>query len=157
MQQAVVDKHKKCAQGVAPGHHAHHHHGVKVWSALAAVYVPHGSEGHIFGQDYEAVKKHTAPRGALTDAEPAEYVHDAHHHVVDDLLPLRHAEVRLTLDDPEGHGAPMGHDENAKVELENGNEEGEGHGAGSNCEQVPQHVHHHCFIRHGELVVSRVP
>lgn len=84
----------------------------------APVCIPGGGECHILHKNHTVVCGQAALRWTLLDIEPAEDVDDAHNHVVDDLLPLGHTEVCLTLDDPEGHGTPVSHDKDAKVELE---------------------------------------
>lgn len=72
----------------------------------ATVGVPGCSQSHILGQRHRIVDDQAEAAGPFFDIKPAEYVDDAHHHVVDDLLPLGHAKVSLTLDDPEGHDTP---------------------------------------------------
>lgn len=71
-----------------------------------AVGVPSSGKCHVLSQRHRIVDSHAEAAGALLHIEPAENVDDAHNHVVDDLLPLGHAEVSLTLDDPEGHDTP---------------------------------------------------
>ena len=106
MQPAVVHQHEEGPEGEAAGDQAHHHQGVGVGGLRAAVGVPGGGQCHILSQGHGVVDGHTEAAGALLHIEPAEDVDDAYHHVVDDLLPLGHAEVGLTLDDPEGHDTP---------------------------------------------------
>lgn len=157
VQQAVVHKHEKGTQGVATGHYAHHHHSIEVRDAWATIQVPRSSERHILGQYYKAVEKQAATCGSLSHAEPTEHIHDTHHHVINDLLPLGHAEVSLTLDDPKSHGTPVGHDEDPKVELEDWGKQRKRHSTCPNHEQMPKHLHNCCFVRHGQLVITRVP
>lgn len=106
VQPAVVHQHEEGSEGKAAGHQANHHQGGGVRGLWAAVGVPGGCKSHILSQRHRVVERHAEPAGALLDVEPAEDVDDAHDHVVDDLLPLRHAEVCLTLDNPEGHDTP---------------------------------------------------
>lgn len=106
MQPAVVYQHEEGSQGKAAGYQAHHHQGVGVGGVRATVGVPGRGQCHVLSQRHRVVDGHTEAAGALLDIEPAEDVDDAHHHVVDDFLPLGHAEVCLTLDDPEGHDTP---------------------------------------------------
>ncbi|TNN58143.1 hypothetical protein EYF80_031666 [Liparis tanakae] len=84
-----------------------------------------------------------SPCPPLFDVEPGEDVDDAHHHVKHYLLPLADAEVRLAVDDPEGHDAPVQHDEDAKVELEHGGEQGEGDDPRGDGEEVPTELDDH--------------
>lgn len=51
----------------------------------------------------------------------------------------------------------MADDEDAEVELEDGGEEGEGHGPRPNGEEMPQHLGDHGLVGHGQLVVAGVP
>ncbi len=116
---------------------------------MSPVNIPSSGECDILNQGHAAV--HTQPKAgtAFFDVEPAKDVDDAHHHVVDDLLPFGHAEVSLALDDPEGHGAPVGHDEDPEVKLEDWSEEGEGDGSSTNGEEVPEHLNNHGLVGHG--------
>lgn len=50
----------------------------------------------------------------------------------------------------------MADDEDPKVELEDGGEEGEGHGPRPDGEEVPQHLGDHGLVGHGQLVVAGV-
>lgn len=52
--------------------------------------------------------------------------------------------------------APVADDEDSKIELEDGGEEGEGHGPRSDGEEVPQHLGDHGLVGHGQLVVTGV-
>lgn len=106
MQPAVVHQHEEGSQGKAACHQAHHHQGVGVRSVWTTVGVPSSGQSHVLCQRHRVVDGHAETTGALLHVEPAEDVDDAHHHVVDNLLPLGHAEVSLTLDDPEGHDTP---------------------------------------------------
>lgn len=54
------------------------------------------------------------------------------------------------------YGAPVADDEDPKVELEDGSEEGEGHGPRSDGEEVPQHLCNHRLVGHGQFVVTGV-
>ena len=152
VQEAVVDTHEEYAQCEAGGHDADQNKRVEVSGEVAAG-VPEAGEHGVLEQDDAVVEGHAAAAAALLDVEPAEDVDDAHHHVVDDFLPLGHAEVRLTLDDPEGHDAPVGHNENAKVELVNAGEEREGQTAGRDGKQMPQHLGHGALVGQRPLVV----
>lgn len=51
----------------------------------------------------------------------------------------------------------MADDENAKIELEDRGEEGEGYGPRPDGEEVPQHLGNHGLVGHGQLVVTGVP
>lgn len=51
----------------------------------------------------------------------------------------------------------MADDEYAKVQLEDGSEEGEGHGPRPDGEEVPKHLGDHGLVGHGQLVVAGVP
>lgn len=106
MQPAVVHQHEEGSQGKAAGHQTYNHQGRRIGRLWVTVGVPGGSQRHILSQCHRVVDSHTETAGALFDIEPAEDVNDAHHHVVDDLLPLGHAEVSLTLDNPKGHDTP---------------------------------------------------
>lgn len=55
------------------------------------------------------------------------------------------------------HVPPVADDENAEVELEDGGEEGKGHGPRPDGEEVPQHLGDHGLVGHGQLVVAGVP
>lgn len=50
----------------------------------------------------------------------------------------------------------MADDEYAKVELEDGGEEGKGHSPRPDGEEVPQHLGDHGLVRHRQLVVTGV-
>lgn len=52
------------------------------------------------------------------------------------------------------HDAPVADDEYAKVELEDGGEESEGHSPRPNGEEVPQHLGDHGLVGHGQLVIT---
>lgn len=51
----------------------------------------------------------------------------------------------------------MADDENAKVELEDGGEQGESYSPRPDGEEVPEHLSDHGLVGHGQLVVTRVP
>lgn len=155
MQETVIDTHKEYAQRKAGGHHADQDERVEIGGEVPAR-VPEAGEHCVLQQHDAIVEGHPAAAAALLDVEPAEDVDDPHHHVVDDLFPLGHAEVCLTLDNPEGHDAPVGYDENAKVELVDAGKEGESQGSGCNGEQVPQHLGYSTLVGQGPLVISRV-
>lgn len=106
MQPTVVHQHEEGPEGKAAGHQTNHHQGGWVCGLRATVGVPGSCQSHILSQRHRVVERHAETAGALLDVEPAEDVDDTHDHVVDDLLPLRHAEVCLTLDNPEGHDTP---------------------------------------------------
>ncbi|KAF4076843.1 hypothetical protein AMELA_G00219840, partial [Ameiurus melas] len=93
-------------------------------------------------------------RAALLHVEPAEDVDDPHHHVKDNLLPLGDAELGLAMHDPEGHDAPMQHDENSEVELEHGGEQGKGHDTCRDGEEVPAELNDDGQVADGLLVVT---
>lgn len=52
--------------------------------------------------------------------------------------------------------APVADDKYSKIELEDGGEEGKGHGPRSDGEEVPQHLGDHGLVGHGQLVVTGV-
>lgn len=74
-----------------------------MWTAIG---VPSSSKCDILSQRDRIIDGHAEAARALLHIEPTENVDDAHHHVVDDLLPLGHTEVCLTLNDPESHDTP---------------------------------------------------
>ena len=152
VQETIVDTHEEYAQREAGGHHTDQNERVEVSGEVAAG-VPEAGERGVLQQNDAVVEGHAVAAAALLDIEPAEDVDDAHYHVVDDLFPLGHAEVRLTLDDPEGHDTPVGHDENAKVELVDTGEKREGQTAGRDGKQVPQHLGHGALVGQRPLVV----
>lgn len=54
-------------------------------------------------------------------------------------------------------GAPVADDEYAKIELEDGGEEGKGHRPRPDGEEVPQHLGDDGLVRHGQFVITGVP
>lgn len=149
VQQTVVHKHEEGPQSIAAGHQTHHDDGVEVWGTRAMVHEPGSGEGHVLSKHSEAVDEHPTASAPFSHTEPAENVHDAHHHVIDDLLPFGHAEVCFALNDPKRHDAPVGHDEDAKVKLEHRGKQGECQGAGSYGEQVPENLNYDSLVGHG--------
>lgn len=98
----------------------------------------------------------SSPCPSLLDIEPGEDVDDAHHHVKHNLLPLADAEVSFTVDNPEGHDAPMQDDEDAKVELEHGGKQGEGDDSCCDSEEVPAELDDDSQVADGLLVIPRL-
>lgn len=98
----------------------------------------------------------SSPCPSLLDVKPREDVYDSHDHVKHDLLPLADAEICLAVDNPEGHDAPVQNDENAKVELEHGGEEGKGDDPGSDGEEVPAELDDDSQVAYRLFVVTRV-
>lgn len=78
-----------------------------------------------------------SPCPSFLDIKPGKDVDYAHYHVKHNLLPLADAEVCLTVDNPEGHDAPVQDDENAKVELKHRGKQCKGDDPRCNCEEVP--------------------
>lgn len=61
------------------------------------------------------------------------------------------------MDDPEGHDAPVEHDEDPEVELEHWGEEGERDDPGCDGEEVPAELDDDSHVADGLFVVSGVP
>lgn len=118
---------------------------------------PQPSEDGVLRQHHDVVRHHPVPRPALLHVEPAEDVDDADHHVEKYLLPFGHAEVGAPVHHPEGHGAPVEHHEDAKVDVEEGGEEGERKDARRDGEEAPEEVQQRPAVAHAALVVTGVP
>lgn len=93
-------------------------------------------------------------RPALLHIKPAEDVDNADHHIEEHLLPLGHAEVGAAVHHPEGHGTPVDNHEDAKVDVEERGEEGEGEDAGRDGEEAPEEVQQRSTIAHAALVIA---
>lgn len=93
---------------------------------------------------------------SLFDVEPGKDVDYAHHHVKHNLLPLADAEVCLTVNNPEGHYAPVQHDENSKVKLEHRGKQSKCDYSGGYSEKVPAELNNKCQVADGFLVITRL-
>ncbi len=58
--------------------------------------------------------------------------------------------------DPEGHDAPVQHDEDAEVELKHGGEESEGHYASGDGEEVPAELDDDGKVADGLLIIAGI-
>lgn len=96
------------------------------------------------------------PCPSLLDIEPREDVDYSHYHVKHNLLPLADAEICLTVDNPEGHDAPVQNNENAKVQLEHRGKEGKGDDSGSDGEEVPAELDDNSKVAYRLFVITRV-
>ena len=96
------------------------------------------------------------PCPSLLDVKPREDVDYAHHHVKHNLLPLADAEVCLTVDNPEGHDAPVQHNKDAKVELKHRCKQGKGDDPGCNGEKVPAELDDDSQVADWLLVIARI-
>lgn len=94
------------------------------------------------------------PCPSLLYIEPGKYVDYAHHHVKHNLLPLANAKVCFTVDNPEGHYAPVQDNEDAEVELEHRRKQGEGDDPCSDGEEVPAELDDHSQVADGLLVIA---
>lgn len=117
---------------------------------------PQPGEDGVLGQHHDVVRHHSVARPALLHVEPAEDVDDPNHHVEEHLLPLGHAEVGASVHHPEGHGAPVDHDKDAEVDVEEGGEEGEREDAGRDGEEAPEEVQQRPAVAHAALVVAGI-
>lgn len=96
------------------------------------------------------------PCPSLLHIKPGENIDDSNNHVKNNLLPFADAEISLTVDDPEGHDAPVQDNEDAKVQLEHGGEQSEGDDSGCNGKEVPAELDDDGKVADGFLVISRV-
>lgn len=158
MEETVVKQHEEDAKSKATEDRADDEKGVEVTErGVVTVVIPQNRENHILSQNYDVVCGHPTTSPTLTNIEPAEDVDDTQHHIVDDLFPAGHAEIRLPLDDPEGHQTPVGHYENAKVEVKLRGEERERQGSGGNGKEMPEDLHHRSLVGHGHLIIAGIP
>lgn len=97
-----------------------------------------------------------SPCPSLLDIEPREDVDYSHNHVKHNLLPLADAEICLTVDNPEGHDAPVQNNEYAKVQLEHRGKEGKGDNPGSDGEEVPAELDYNSQVAYRLFVITRV-
>lgn len=97
-----------------------------------------------------------SPCPSLLDVKPREDVDYSHYHVKHYLLPLADAEICLTVDNPEGHDAPVQNNENAEVQLEHGGKEGKGDDPGSDGEEVPAELDDNSQVAYRLFVIARV-
>lgn len=157
MEEGIVHQHENDARQKAAEHHAQGRDGERVCNLRSLVQVPEGAQGGVFQKDHKIVNEQPAACPAFLDVEPTEDIDDPHHHVEHDLLPFGDTEFCLTVDDPEGHDAPVKDDEDAKVQLENGGKEGERDDPGCDREEVPAKLDDDRHVADGLLVISRVP
>lgn len=156
MEESVVHEHEDDAGEEAGEDDAERGHREGVRAGRQAVQVPQRAQGRVLQQDHEVVDEETAAGATFLHVEPAEDVDDAHHHVEDDFFPLGDAELGLAVHDPEGHDAPVQHDEDAEVELKDGGEEGEGHHPSCDGEEMPAELNDDRKVADGLLVVTGV-
>lgn len=121
-----------------------------------SVYIPQSSEQCVLSQYHRVVSHHASPGVSLLDVEPTEDVDDANHHVKQHLLPARHTEVCSSMHHPQGHATPVEHHEDAKVQVEEGGEEGERENAGGDGEEAPEKVEKGTAVTQTALVVPGV-
>lgn len=157
MQKAVVYEHEEDAKSEAAEDGANNKESIEVAEHIVRpIIIPQGGEDCVLGHHDNVIDGHPTAGATLPHVEPAEDVDDPQHHVVDDLLPARHAEVRLSLDNPESHETPVSDNEDTKVQVEDRGKEGEGQGAGSDGKEVPQDLHHRPLIGHGHLIIAGI-
>lgn len=157
MKEGIIHQHKNHARQKAAEHHTQRWDGKCICNLGSLVEVPEGTQGCIFQKDHKIVNEEPAACPAFLDVEPAEDVDDPHHHVEHNLFPFGDTEFCLTVDDPEGHDAPVKDDEDPKVQLEHRGKEGKGDDPGSDGEEVPAELDDDSHVADGLLVISRVP
>lgn len=156
MKESVVHEHEDDAGEEAGEDDAQGRHGEGVRAGWWAIQVPQRAQGRVLTQDHEVVDEEAEAGASLFYIKPAEDVDDAHHHVKDNLLPLGDAEFGLAVYDPEGHDAPVQHNEDAEVELKHRGEESEGHHASGNGKEVPAELNDDGKVADGLLVISGI-
>lgn len=156
MEKGIIHQHKNHAGEKAAEHHTECRNGKGVCYLGSLVEVPECTQSSVFQKDHKIVNEQPAACPAFLDIEPTEDVDDPHHHVEHDLFPFGDTEFCLTVDDPEGHDAPVENNEDPEVQLENRGEESEGDDSGGDGKEVPAELDDDSHVADGLLVISRV-
>lgn len=157
MEESVVHEHEDDSCEKAGEDDTQGRNGESVSAHRWAIQIPECTERCVFQQDDQVVDKEAAARAAFLYIEPAEDVDDPNNHVKDNLLPLGDAELRLAVHNPEGHDAPMQHNENSEVELEHGGKQGKGHDTCCDSEEVPAELDNDGKVADWLLVITWIP